>query len=82
MPPWRPRNATEVAVTLRELMEMQPGDIIPVELPEVVSARVEGVPVLQGKFGVSRGNMALKVVESLASHSKSSALLLQESDRE
>ncbi len=73
---------TEVAVTLRELMDMQPGDIIPVELPEVVSARVEGVPVLQGKFGVSRGNMALKVVESLASHSKSSAILLQESDHE
>ncbi len=62
---------TEVAITLRELMAMQPGDVIPVELPELVSARVEGVPILHGKFGVSRGNMALKVVESLARLSKS-----------
>ncbi len=59
-------SLTEATVTLRELMELQPGDIIPVDLPELVWARVQGVPVLRGKFGVFQGNMALKTVETVA----------------
>ena len=66
-------SLTEATISLRELMEMQPGDIIPVELPELVSAKVEGVPVLRGKFGVSQGSLALKTVETVADVAQISA---------
>ena len=52
---------TETALTLRELMAMRPGDVIPVELPPRVVARIEGVPVFWAKFGASRGRLAVRV---------------------
>jgi flagellar motor switch protein FliM len=52
---------TETTLTLRELLEMQPGDVVPVELPPHVVARVEEVPVFWARFGRSRGKLALKV---------------------
>jgi flagellar motor switch protein FliM len=51
----------ETTLTLRELMEMRPGDVIPLDLPAEVVARVEEVPVFWARFGVSRGKVALKV---------------------
>ncbi len=59
-------SLTEATITLRELMELQAGDIIPVDLPEHVWAKVQGFPVLRGKFGVHQGNLALKTVETAA----------------
>ncbi|MFZ0257177.1 MAG: flagellar motor switch protein FliM [Gammaproteobacteria bacterium] len=57
----------EVIITLRELMELRPGDVIPVDFPETVLARVEEVPVFRAKLGTSRGNLALKVVQIIKS---------------
>ena len=50
-----------VDVTLRDIREMQAGDVFPLELPETVSATIEGVPVFNAKYGMSRGNHALKI---------------------
>lgn len=52
----------ETVISYRELLELEAGDVIPFDLPEHVVALVDGVPVCRGKFGVSRGNLALKVV--------------------
>lgn len=59
----------ETEVTVGDLVNMQPGDIIPIDLPKTVTARVEGVPVFSAQIGVSRGNAALKVVERIQPHS-------------
>lgn len=53
----------ETEITVGELARLKPGDIIPIDLPKAVVARVDGVPVFTGQFGVSRGNNALKVIE-------------------
>jgi len=53
----------ETELTLGDLMSLKPGDVIPIDLPRTVLARVDGVPVFSGQFGVSRGNNALKVIE-------------------
>ena len=37
------------------------GDVVALELPELVSATVNGVPVLECRYGVVRGQYALKV---------------------
>jgi len=51
----------ETEITLRELKTMKAGDVIPVEIPSEVSLRCEQVPIFRGKFGVSRGNRAIKI---------------------
>jgi len=56
---------TEVTVNLRQLMQLKPGDVIPIELPEQVLVWGEDVPILRGHFGVSTGNNAIKVTERI-----------------
>ncbi|WP_018872507.1 flagellar motor switch protein FliM [Thioalkalivibrio sp. ALJ16] len=55
----------ETAVTVRELLDIQPGDIIPVELPEKITLQVEDIPMFRGKFGVSNGMNAFQVLERM-----------------
>ena len=50
-------------LTVRQVMEMKAGDILPIKMPETVSLRANGVPVMYGKYGVSNGNKAIKVTE-------------------
>jgi flagellar motor switch protein FliM len=55
----------ETEVTLGDVMRLQAGDIIPIEMPRAVTATVEGVPVIRGTYGASHGNVALKVTERI-----------------
>jgi len=50
-----------VESTLRQVMQMKPGDVLPVELPQTVNLRVDGVPVLECTYGQLNGHYALKV---------------------
>lgn len=56
---------TETNISLRDLLKMKAGDVIPVEIPETVMLRAEDVPVFRGRFGVSEGYSAIKIVESI-----------------
>lgn len=58
-------NGTVAAadVTLRDILELQPGDVIPVELPEKLVLTANGVPVLYARLGQSRGNLALQILD-------------------
>lgn len=55
----------ETKLNLREIMHLKAGDIIPIEMPNYATICAEGVPVLRGNFGASRGNNAVKVVEQV-----------------
>ncbi|MBJ2246960.1 MULTISPECIES: flagellar motor switch protein FliM [Pseudomonas] len=50
---------------LRDILHMAPGDIIPVELPEELIMRANGVPSFKVKLGSHKGNLALQVVEPI-----------------
>ena len=56
----------DVDVSLRDMMEFKPGDIIPVEMPETITVLIEGLPTFRAKLGRSRDNLALKIVEKIA----------------
>ncbi len=56
----------EKKMTLRDIMALEPGDIIPVELPEKVVVNAGGLPTFRARYGVSRGKMALKILESIS----------------
>jgi len=51
----------EASLTLRELTELKVGDVISLAVPETLEATVNGIPVLDCKYGVSNGQYALKV---------------------
>lgn len=55
----------ETELTLGEIENLKQGDVIPVDLPEEVILRVEGIPVYRGIYGVSRGNSAIKIKEKV-----------------
>jgi flagellar motor switch protein FliM len=56
---------TKTTISLRELNSLKKGDVIPVDIPDVVTAEIEGIPVFRGQYGLSRGSRALKVVEMI-----------------
>ena len=72
---------TTTEVPLRDIVEMKAGDVIPIEMPDSVLACIDHVPVFRGKFGASRGNRALKVVETLSTNSKASATAELQNDQ-
>ena len=61
---------TETNVSLRELMVLKAGDIIPIEVPDHVEITAEGMPVLRGHYGVSRGSRAVKVAQLIRRRDK------------
>ena len=69
---------TETTIPLSQLVSMSPGDVVPVELPDVVVATVEGVPVFRGRFGTSGENLALKVLENIRPSGGALVPLVQE----
>jgi flagellar motor switch protein FliM len=54
-------NLTTANLTLREVMELEVGDVISLSLPDVVSAEVDGVAVADCRYGMANGQYALKV---------------------
>jgi flagellar motor switch protein FliM len=51
----------EVDVPLSHIMELQAGDIIPIEMPEHITVLIEDLPTFRAKLGRSRDNIALKI---------------------
>jgi flagellar motor switch protein FliM len=52
----------QARLSLRELVSLAPGDIIPIETPQDVTLLVGDVPLRHGRFGVSQGRNALKIL--------------------
>lgn len=55
----------ETDISLRALMEMKVGDVIPLDLPPHVTVFASSMPTFRAKYGVSRGNAALKIIEEI-----------------
>ncbi|WP_044870384.1 flagellar motor switch protein FliM [Pseudomonas sp. LFM046] len=62
-----PVGATVVRrqLKLRDILHMQPGDVIPVELPEHMIMRANGVPAFKAKLGSHKGNLSLQILEPI-----------------
>lgn len=54
-------------VSLDQVLKMRDGDIIQLDTDDTIVAQVDGVPVMECKYGVSNGQYALKVEKILAS---------------
>ena len=58
-------TVAEREITLRDILEMEAGDVIPVEIPEELILKANGIPTFRGKLGVSRSNLAYKVTDQI-----------------
>ncbi|WP_404356850.1 flagellar motor switch protein FliM [Methylotuvimicrobium sp. KM1] len=55
----------EKKMTVKEVMQLKKGDVIPVDMPDTVRLRAQTVPVFEGKIGLSDGNYAIKIVKKV-----------------
>ncbi len=55
----------EVEIPLSQVMDLQAGDIIPIEMPEHITVLIEDLPTFRAKLGRSRDNIALKIEEKI-----------------
>lgn len=54
-------NFAEIPSRLSKVLALKVGDVIPLDTPEFVEAKVDGVPVLSGKYGSVNNQYAIKV---------------------
>ncbi len=55
----------EVDIPLSQIMDLQAGDIIPIEMPDHITVLIEDLPTFRAKLGRSRENIALKIEEKI-----------------
>ncbi|MCE9638726.1 MAG: flagellar motor switch protein FliM [Betaproteobacteria bacterium] len=60
-------NLGNVELTFDQLLGMQVGDIIALDIPQPIVAEVDGVPVMECKCGIFNGQYALRVEQLLPS---------------
>ncbi|MBK9019724.1 MAG: flagellar motor switch protein FliM [Sulfuritalea sp.] len=53
-------------LTLGQIVEMKVGDVIPLTIEATMQAAVDGVPVIESRYGVHNGQYALKIERFLA----------------
>ena len=57
---------TTTSVTLGQILKMKTGDIIPVNIPEVITANVDDIPLMECRYGQQGGQYALKIERFIA----------------
>jgi len=55
----------EVKVSLNDIVKLNKGDIIPIEMPEKTKLMAENVPVFEAKFGVHDGKYAVQILNPI-----------------
>ncbi len=53
-------------MSLGEILEMKVGDVLPLNVPPLLEAKVDGVPVMECSYGTMSGQYALRVEKLLA----------------
>jgi flagellar motor switch protein FliM len=56
-------------ISLRDIVNMKVGDVIPLDIPKTVEAKVDGVPVMECAYGKFNGQYTLRVEKLLSTTS-------------
>ncbi len=54
-------NLGQVQLTFEQLLKMQVGDVVAIDIPQPIVAEIDGIPVMECKCGILNGQYALKV---------------------
>jgi flagellar motor switch protein FliM len=55
-------------ITMQQLMELKPGDVLPCDFNGRATIMAEDVPIFRGTFGVSHGQQAVQIEERVSRH--------------
>jgi len=58
-------DLTQTELTLRQIQQLKPGDVIPIEIGKYVTAKASGVPMFSCEYGSHNGNHAIKIINKL-----------------
>jgi flagellar motor switch protein FliM len=64
-------DLAEIRSSFAKLLNMRAGDVLPIDIPEHVVAKVDGVPVMECGYGIFNGQYALRVQNMISSASDS-----------
>lgn len=56
-------SVVEKDIALRDIIDLQEGDVIPIDMPETVKVLANGTPVFSATLGVSGDKLALQIVD-------------------
>jgi len=56
---------TQIDSRIAQVMALQVGDVLPLELPDTVTARIDGVPVMHCEYGSQRDQHALRILHMI-----------------
>jgi flagellar motor switch protein FliM len=59
-------DLAEIRSNFDKLLNMKVGDVLPIEIPEQVVAKVDGVPVMECGYGMFNGQYALRVQKMIS----------------
>lgn len=57
---------TQIDTTVSKLVKLREGDILPIEIEPVITANVDGVPILECTYGTANSRYALRVQKVLS----------------
>ncbi len=55
----------ETRISIGDFVHLRPGDVIPIDLPDLVTVFAEEIPVFRASFGAASGNNAVRLVQSI-----------------
>ena len=62
-------HLVEKTISIREVLRLKKGDVIPIDMPKTVLLKVEGVPVFTGKACASEGYHAVQIIDKVGTAS-------------
>ncbi|WP_321844266.1 flagellar motor switch protein FliM [Paraburkholderia bannensis] len=59
-------DLAQVPITFEQILNMKKGDVLPMNVPEHIVAKVDGVPVMECGYGIFNGQYALRVQKMIS----------------
>ncbi|BBU28731.1 flagellar motor switch protein FliM [Caballeronia pedi] len=59
-------DLAEIRSSFEQILNMRAGDVLPIDVPEHVVAKVDGVPVMECGYGIFNGQYALRVQKMIS----------------
>ncbi|NQZ54485.1 MAG: flagellar motor switch protein FliM [Piscirickettsiaceae bacterium] len=56
-------DLVEIEMTLRDVLNLKPGDVLPIDMPETVVSKAENIPIFRATYGEHKGKAALKITD-------------------
>lgn len=56
---------TELQLSLRQILALEPGDVIPFEMPDQVTVLAEDIPAFRAQLGAHAGQIAVKILNKI-----------------